>query len=63
MFPLVVVKKIEAVRTRLLANRRIRPLCHLSGVRNYSLPREITQFRAREKPRDYFDRILGCTAA
>src|SRR5580693_4673276 len=22
-----------------LANRRIRPLCHLSGVRSYSLPR------------------------
>ncbi len=22
-----------------LANRRIRPLCHLSGVRRYSLPR------------------------
>ncbi len=22
-----------------LANRRIRPLCHLSGVRTYSLPR------------------------
>ena len=24
-----------------LANRRIRPLCHLSGVRTYSLPRSI----------------------
>jgi hypothetical protein len=23
-----------------LANRRIRPLCHLSGVRSYSLPRD-----------------------
>ena len=44
-----------------LANRRIRPLCHLSGVWNYSLPRDITQFRAREKPPDYFDRILGRT--
>ena len=24
-----------------LANRRIRPLCHLSGVRKYSLPRSV----------------------
>ena len=23
-----------------LANRRIRPLCHLSGVRSFSLPRQ-----------------------
>jgi hypothetical protein len=26
-----------------LANRRIRPLCHLSGVRSYSLPRWIRE--------------------